>query len=421
MTQVVKDFDIVIAGGGLAGASMALALAPLKLKVAVIEAHPYESGQSQPGFDDRCLALAWSSRQIYQTMGIWPKLNEQEEACAAIKQIHISDRGHAGITRLDHRAQGVPALGYVVESRVLGNVLIDALHQEPGVKLFSPARIAGLEQGDEHVTLGVQMADQALEISTQLLIVADGIQSQTRDLLGIRVDQEDYGQTAVIANVETQQAHQNRAFERFTDTGPLAMLPLTRKRCSLVWTTTNDQVNGLMQLSDEAFKAALQERFGYRLGAVTRVGKRSCYPLSLMKVNHRSVQEGSRVALIGNAAHSVHPVAGQGFNLGLRDIAALAELIAGAYKTGCGDPGDASVLKAYWQWRQTDIRQVSTITDGLIKLFSNNFVPLAVARNAGLLISDLFPALKNAMAREAMGCGLLQGKPSKMSAGQSLF
>lgn len=420
--QSIKHFDIIIVGGGMAGATMALALAPLKLSIAVIEAHPYQEQQTQPSFDDRCLALAWSSRQIYQAMGIWDKLAvRDDDGFTAIKQIHVSDRGHLGVTRLDHQKEGVPALGYVVESRVVGEVLLHEMKQHDNIQLFCPARIEQVKTSSEQVTVNVQFAQKTKNMSAALLIIADGVNSKTRASLGIQINQQSYAQTAVIANIETEMPHQNVAYERFTDSGPLAVLPLSRNRCSLVWTARDDQVDDIMSLNDADFISALQQRFGYRLGQITKAGRRAAYPLVLMTINNDSLAHQNRVALIGNAAHGVHPVAGQGFNLGLRDISALAELIAAemhTYKTA--DPGNKALLTAYWDWRQADIRQVTNITNSLIKLFSNQSTTLALLRNSGLLMTDIISPLKHAIAHEAMGTGVLQGKLSKMAVGQSL-
>lgn len=429
--QVNNNFDIIIVGGGMAGATMALALAPaledVGLSIAVIEAHPYQQKKSQPSFDDRCLALAWSSKQIYQSMGIWDKLAQRDGGgFAAIKHIHISDRGHLGVTRLDHQKEGVPALGYVVESRVVGEVLIEQMKQQKNVHLFCPALIEQIESTADELRVNLQQEINSkpviTELRTRLLIIADGVNSKTRESLGIQINQHSYAQTAIIANIETELPQQNIAYERFTDSGPLALLPLTRNRSSLVWTVRDDQREQIMALNDAAFIQALQQHFGYRLGQITKVGRRAAYPLALMTINNDTLRHQNRVALIGNAAHGVHPVAGQGFNLGLRDISALAELIVTEMQTyKSGDPGSKELLQAYWQWRQADIRQVTSITNGLIKLFSNQSMTLAVLRNSGLLLTDIISPLKHAIAHEAMGCGMLQGKMSKMAVGQPLF
>lgn len=422
-----KRFDIIIVGGGMAGATMALALAPalepLGLTIAVIEAYPYQEKKAQPSFDDRCLALAWSSRQIYQAMGVWDKLAQRNgDGFTAIKQIHISDRGHMGVTRLDHRKEGVPALGYVVESRVVGEVLIAQLQQQKNIQLFCPARIDTLQSNAEQVNITLRQDDTLTQLQSSLLIIADGVNSKTRAALGIQVNQQSYGQTAIIANIETELGHNNIAYERFTDSGPLAVLPLSRNRCSLVWTVDDAQLEDILSLDDVDFTQALQQRFGYRLGQISKVGQRSAYPLLLMSIDNKTLAYQHRVALIGNAAHGVHPVAGQGFNLGLRDIAALAELIvAEMHRHKCGDPGDKALLDTYWQWRQADIKQVTTITNGLIKLFSNQSTTLALLRNSGLFLTDVLAPLKHGIANEAMGAGMLQGRMSKMAAGQKLI
>ena len=418
-----EKFDVVIVGGGLAGATMALALAPafaqIGLSIAVIEAHPYQQEQTQPSFDDRCLALAWSSRQIYKAMGIWELLAQRDDGFEAIKQIHVSDRGHMGVTRLDHQKEGVPALGYVVESRIVGDVLIKQMKQHENIHLFCPTVIDEIETTADDVK--ITLKQQSKELTARLMIIADGVNSKTRESLGVQTNQSSYAQTAIIANIETELAHNNVAYERFTDSGPLAVLPLTRNRCSLVWTVKDEQLKKILAFNDAEFAQALQQRFGYRLGQITRVGKRASYPLVLMTIDNNTLAHQNRVALIGNAAHGVHPVAGQGFNLGLRDISALAELIVAevqAYKSG--DPGNKELLDAYWQWRQADIRQVTMITNNLIKLFSNQSTTLAVLRNSGLFMTDIMAPLKHAIAHEAMGSGLLQGKMSKMAVGKSL-
>ncbi len=423
--QSSEHFDIVIVGGGMSGATMALALAPLDLKIAVIEAHPYQKEQSQPSFDDRCLALAWSSRQIYHAMGLWDKLAQRDgDGFEAIKRIHISDRGHMGVTRLDHMEEGVPALGYVVESRVVGEVLIAQMMQKDNIHLFCPATVEQVKTSRDEVSiqLAIDTKKVTKSLSASLMIIADGVNSRTREALGIQINQQAYAQTAIIANIETELPHNNVAYERFTDSGPLAVLPLTRHRSSLVWTVKDDQLEGIMALNDAEFKEALQQRFGFRLGQISKVGRRASYPLVLMTVDSETLTYQERVALIGNAAHGVHPVAGQGFNLGLRDISALAELIVTEMHEGkSGDPGSKELLKTYWQWRQADIQQVTRITHTLVKLFSNQSTSLAVLRNSGLFMTDILSPLKHAIAHEAMGCGLLQRKMSKMAVGQPLF
>jgi 2-octaprenyl-6-methoxyphenol hydroxylase len=430
---VSKQFDVIIVGGGLAGATMALALAPLSLSIAVIEVHPYQQGETQPSFDDRCLALSYSSRQIYKTMGLWAELDRgKDNGFAAIKRIHVSDQGHWGVSRIDHKQEGVEALGYVVESRILGQVLVEKMGHYPNITLFCPARIKNVDTTADNVIVDLTEEKHGQRkqhhLTADLLIISDGVNSQTRERLGIRVNQRSYAQTAIIANIETELPHRGTAYERFTPSGPLAVLPLSHNRCSLVWTARDDQVDNIMAMDDEIFGQALQQRFGYRLGGITKVGRRVSYPLSLMTIDKQTLLHRPRIALVGNAAHGVHPVAGQGFNLGLRDIAALAELIAdecdSATEQGIhrhADYGKEKLIKQYWARRQADIRQVTTVTDKLVKLFSNNSSVLAMLRNSGLVLADIITPLKHSIASEAMGLGLLQGKSSKMAVGQSIY
>ena len=230
-------------------------------------------------------------------------------------------------------------------------------------------------------------------------MAADGDKSFIRQLLDIPTEREEYGQSAVIANVTPSKNHQGIAYERFTDSGPLALLPLSENRCSLVWTVRSEQADEVMALSDEAFLAQLQSRFGFRLGRFEHVGRRQVYPLALVQAKEHVV---NRVALIGNAAHALHPVAGQGFNLGIRDIAVLAQVVVDAAQAG-KDFGHLEVLREYETWRARDHKEVITFTDALARLFANNSPPLACARNVGLLALDMLPAAKSMLARRTMG------------------
>lgn len=401
-----REFDVLIVGGGLVGASLACALRGSGLRVAIIEAHALNT-DSQPSFDDRTVALSYGSRRILDSIGLWRNMASRVEP---INTIHISDRGHFGVTRLHHDEEGVEALGYVAENRVLGEVLYASLKTLPDVEVFCPAEVAALQTDNAHVDVDVRQGGQCIRLRTRLLVAADGVSSTVRRMLRIEASRQDYEQSAVITNVHTEYAHANVAFERFTDTGPLAFLPMTRsesrQRCSVVWTVPPAQAQQLLQLSDAQFLHALQERFGYRLGRLKHVGARHVYPLALVETTQ--VVRG-RIVVVGNAAHTIHPVAGQGFNLALRDIALLAELLASA-----SDPGEASLLEAYASARQQDAQRVYRFTDTLVKLFSNRFPPLAHARAAGLFAVDLLPPLKHALAKQSMG---LSGRLSRLGRG----
>ena len=404
-------FDVLIVGGGMVGASLAVALKPLNLRVGVVEAFPFGHA-SQPGYDDRSIALSYGSSRIYQGMGIWGQLREGLEA---IRQIHVSDRGYFGATRLSAEQEQVPALGYVVESRVLGKVLFDELENST-TRLLAPATVCGLEQQTDHVDVEIEQGGVRETLQTRLLVVADGAKSRLREWLGIAVQERDYGQTAIIANVSTAQVHQNVAYERFTADGPLALLPMTDNRYSLVWTHRTEAADARLQLDDAAFLTALQQVFGYRQGQFIKVGKRSAFPLSLMKSKQETA---GRAVLIGNASHTLHPVAGQGLNLALRDVAVLCDLLAGEAVQGEGqrDCGNSALLQSYQAAREPDYSSVVTYTDSLVRLFSTDFALLGHARAGGLLAVDRFAPLRKLLTRQSMG---LRFRQSRLARGLSI-
>ena len=401
-----SEFDIVIVGGGLVGVSLACALGQLKPapRVALIEAHDYSS-LPPPGFDSRTVALSFSSKQIFDALNLWPSLAEQ---VAKIKTIHISDRGHPGMTRLHAREQAVDALGYVVESRAMGEVLLAAMREASHITMFAPAQVTDLNVEETIASLTLDPAfdldSETKTITTKLIVAADGTDSFIRQHLDISQKVWDYKQSAVIANVATSKPHNNIAYERFTDSGPMALLPLGRfeedtNRYGLVWTVPENNAEEVLEMDDETFAKALAERFGRRVGDFVRIGKRSAYPLGL---THISEHIRHRLAFIGNAAHTLHPVAGQGFNLGLRDVAALVEVIKHASDDG-RDIGDLNTLQKYEQWRSKDHSTTMLFTDALVRVFSNNFTPLVMARNAGLMAMEMFAPLRKRLTRHAMG------------------
>lgn len=399
-------FDVLIVGGGMVGASMAVALRPLGLRVGLIDAHAFVQSQTGPGYDDRSVALSHGSALIYQGMGLWSALRSQAEA---IQQIHVSDRGHFGATRLSATQQNVPALGYVVESRVLGGALYQAL-ADSDTQVIAPAVVVSIDQSVEQtegvIRLKVEQDGEYAVLETRLLIVADGSVSGLRDKLGIGVKQRDYEQSALIANVSTAEPHRNVAYERFTPSGPLALLPMTAGRYSLVWTHRSEEVGATMALNDAEFLAKLQRAFGYRQGEFIKTGKRTAYPLQLIKSTR---EVAGRAVIIGNTSHTLHPVAGQGLNLALRDIAVLADLIAAAAQQQM-DPGAAELLQCYEQQRQPDYDSVVNYTDGLVRVFSNDFAPLGHARAGGLLAVDRIAPLRSLLAKQSMGLRFRQAR-----------
>lgn len=404
-----QDYDVVIAGGGMVGGSLAVALASLPLRTLVIEATP-PSAAAQPSYDDRATAIAESSRRILEGIGCWSTL---AGAAAPIRAVHVSERGAFGATRLRAAEQGLPSFGHVVENRALGVALWERINAESRLTAWTPARVVGATQDEERVRVQVERdATAPVEVSARLLVAADGARSPLRAMAGVEHEARDYGQVAVIANVTPANDHGGTAFERFTPSGPLAVLPLTKGRVTIVWTLPPADAQAVLALDDADFLAALQAAFGYRLGGFRKAGRRASYPLSLVQAQ---AWHAGRIALVGNAAHGIHPVAGQGFNLGLRDAAALAELLARQGPTG--DPGAGTLLEEYAQWREADRARTVRDTDGLVQVFTSEFGPLRAGRRLGLIGLDLFPPARAAVARRGMG---LAGRMPRLALGRPL-
>ena len=404
-----SEFDLIIVGGGMVGASLARALSGSGLEIAVVEAWSLDS-QQQPSYDDRAIALAYGTRQILQGVGVWDSLQSNVEP---IRHIHVSDKGHFGFTRLDHKDHGVDALGYVATGHALGRVLLQGLEDLPGITLFCPAQMDSFEIADDIARVQLSIAGEKHALTARLLVAADGTRSVIRETLGIEVREWGYGQTALISNLTPSAEPSGVAYERFTDAGPMAMLPLTEGRYGMVWTLADEDVDEAMAMGDTQFLSQVQQRFGNRLGIFEKAGERSCYPLKLLQAKEHV---RPRVALIGNAAHAIHPITGQGFNLGIRDVAVLADLLAEAAKAG-SDIGDMQVLERYAAWRRRDQQAVALMTDGLVRLFTNPLLPVRVARNMGMLALDLVPSVKQMVTRQFMG---LNGHLPRLSRGLPL-
>jgi 2-octaprenyl-6-methoxyphenol hydroxylase len=387
----MKEWDVVIAGGGMVGASFALALRATRLRVLLVESVPADSA-AQPSFDERTTALGNGSRQIFESLGVWPAM---EKDAAAIRSIHVSDAGRFGVARLDAAEQRVPAFGYVVPNRTIGRVLWQALRETPNITLAVPAQVKNVTLHGEAVTLDV-VSDTSERIRASVAVAADGAGSVLRASAGIDAEVEDYEQVAIVVNAATDKPNRGEAFERFTPSGPLAVLPNAGGGYTVVWAVRPERAAALMALDDTQFAAELLASFGWRAGRWTRIGRRNTYPLTLSRA---AETVAGRVVLIGNAAQALHPVAGQGFNLGLRDAATLAEMLAGAK----ANPDFTELLSRFAAWRAEDRQGVTRFTDGLVKLFGSELPGLGLVRNFGLLLFDMSPAAKRALARVSWG------------------
>lgn len=403
------QYDLVIAGGGLVGATLACALRDQPLRIALIDAVSIDRLEG-PSFDARSVALGYGSSRIFSALGLWPTF--ERDACP-IRCIHVSNRGCFGLSRIYAKDYGLDALGYVIENRVLGRSLLDAIQNASNIDIMSRAQITGLRRGSDHVELDLETDGIPTSIRASLVAAADGQRSLVRDAVGIKNDVNSYDQVAIVANLSTSLPHRHIAYERFTQNGPLAMLPLSQDRVAMVWMVAPRQAPGLLAMDEMTFATHLNETFGRRLGNIVKVGQRASYPLALVRSRERVAP---RVVLIGNAAQSLHPVAGQGLNLGLRDIAALAEVVMGAARAR-QDLGAQAVLREYDQWRVADTRAIVMITDTLARVFANPFGPVSVLRNLGLIALDQLPPIKGYLARRSMG---LSGPLPRLARGLAL-
>lgn len=429
MSNNKQFFDIIISGGGLSGSLMALSLADLTktdgslLSIAIVEANKPElstlAGQkaelnthTSPLFDDRVLALSHASAKYLDRVGVWQHISN--DACA-IDKIDISDRGHYGKARLEAKDHGVSALGYVIAMAKIGQGQLTALACKKNVHWFTPDTISAIDwqpNSKLNTNFNNELANNIVNVTlnsgdvlqTSLLLGCDGVNSPCRKLANIDVNKSDYQQVALIANVATKKAHNNKAFERFTEFGPIAMLPLvtlnsSQSRCSLVWTMPAEQSAELLAHNNEEFSQQLELAFGSWLGEITQVGKRDVYPLVLL---HAKQQTYHRMALIGNASHTIHPIAGQGFNLGLRDVQLMANLVTKQLQNNA-DIGSFTLLNDYAKKRAKDQKQIITLTDSLVTLFSNNLPPLVAGRNISLKIMNYLQPMKKTLVNKLMG------------------
>ncbi|OOV87206.1 2-octaprenyl-6-methoxyphenyl hydroxylase [Oceanospirillum linum] len=409
----VPSYDIAIIGGGLVGASLACALEGFAKRhnwsIAVIEAIPTlaspAAGDGGSGikssYDARSTALSWGTRHIYEQIGLWQQL---EPHVAPIRKIHVSDKGHLGATRLNAADHHVDALGYVAPNIALGQILLNGVKQAQHVEWLCPFKVTGFDINAEKHRLTLSRSDDGGEhqIEAGLVVLADGGQSGLKQQLNIVDHVRPYDQYAIVCNLTMSQPHENWAFERFTADGPMAWLPLPEaKDVALVWTVPAEQMDEVSELSEADFKRKLLQLFGPRLGDIERIGERHQYPLTLIRATEQ-VRPG--LAVLGNAAHYMHPVAGQGYNLALRGVAELAGVLHEAANQG-GALGSLSTLQRYQQRRESDQDAVIGFSDGLIRLFANGNPVLGHLRAGGLMLLDRLKPAKRWFARQAMGIG----------------
>lgn len=389
------DYDIVIAGAGMVGASLAIALAPTGLRIAIVESvSPRNADESS--FDDRGITLAPSSRNIFERLGVWQQLRSE---CYPIKNIHVSEQGRFGFARLHANEAGCEELGYVVLARALGHALLADLQRHDNIELICPAELKNFERNDMTMQVTWQQQGELRHVRTGLLVGADGSHSLVRRLAGINVEQKDFEQTAIVANITTQKPNQATAFERFTPHGPIALLPIGDNRSVLVYVVARNEAQTCMTMSDAGFVQHVQQELGRRLGRIEQLGKRRSYPLLFQQAQ---TQYQPQLLLLGNSVHTLHPNAAQGFNLGLRDVAGLVDAVHDGLQQGMS-VNDVRILERYTESREADQKRVVRFTNGLAKTFYNDWPLLASARNGLMLLVDIVPALKQQIVATAMG------------------
>ncbi len=396
--------QVIIVGGGMVGLSLALMLAKAKIGVKLLEAIRYpdytdtESVPYHSSFDARNTALSRRSVQIYQKLGLWEALQQH---ATPILEVHITEQGSFGKARLKAEQENVESFGQVIENAWLGRVLLTQVRQQPLIELIDGVQVKALTQDIEQVYIEAEREGQELQLTSKLVIAADGRDSFCRQALGVGVDVHDYDQVAIVTAVQTSKPHRQVGFERFSPLGPLALLPLPGEyRRSVVWPVKKGtEHEWLGEENDQHFLNALQQTYGDRAGKFEKTGKRFSYPLSQVLAHKQAV---GRVVLMGNAAHTLHPVAGQGFNLCLRDADVLLRFL-GSHLTVSDDLGEPEVLKAYEQARLTDQQRVIKFCDSVVRGFSNQNPVLKLLRNTGLIAFDIVPGIKPLVANYAMG------------------
>jgi len=393
----VRKYDLVIAGGGLAGAALAIAAAGRGLSVALVEAHAVDAFAS--GEPERVIALSFGSRTYMERLGVWDAI--EALGVTPIRRVRVAEPGNRGEVRMHHAESGVDALGYVVRNAHVLRALYAAMPDN--VRIIAPARVRSLDYGDNSVRISAVRDGGTVRLSGRLLVGADGTNSQIRRLCGITSFGWDHNRFGLVASVRTDMSRPNAAYECFRASGPLAFLPLEHQCCSIVWTLTPREASRIMAMDNVDFLRELQVAAGKeireRLGHFSSAGARACFPFEFRMA---ACLTAPRMALIGNAAHTVHPVAGQGLNLGLRDVAALDDIL-GRTLAGKRDIGAPVALEEYRQQRKPDNMTVAAFTEGLNTIFANEFLPMKLARGAGLLAMQQISPIRSWLMRRAAG------------------
>jgi len=387
--------DILIVGGGLVGASLAIALDGAGLGVALVEAVPAQANH-QPSYDERNLALARATVNALTALGVWAHVSGR---ATPIRRIHVSRQGEFGAARIEAARHGVEAFGAVLPARELGNGLLARLDACRTLARYAPATLTAIKQGADAIEARINGDAGERAVSARLLVAADGTASFVRSELGIETTNVDYAQTAFVTTVTPQRPLDGCAYERFTASGPVALLPLADRRAGVVLTVPRDDAPRVAALDDDGFLALLHERFGWRLGRFSRPGRRVSYPLQRVQSMRLTA---ARAVLVGNAAQTLHPIGAQGFNLGLRDALTLSDLLIGCSRAA-GDPGAADLLDEYARRRREDRDGTIAMSDGLVRVTADDAAPLKLLRSLGLIALDRVPALQAALVRRGMG------------------
>lgn len=402
------DYDLLVVGGGMVGASLACALGGTTLRIGVVESYPAQSDWPEESYDIRVSAITRATENVFRLVGAWEGMESRR--VTPYGAMEVWDATGSGSIGFDCADLGEPNLGYIIENRVILAALLERMAQFDNVELLCPAQVAGLER-DEN--MAILTLEDGRSLTSSLIVGADGANSWVRKQAGITTTGWSYEQTAVVATIKTAKHHKGVAYQRFMPEGPLAFLPMPEGLSSIVWSTTPERAAALVEMDEAAFLAELQLAFGDKLGAMQGTGPRGAFPLLLRHANRYSDE---RLVLVGNAAHAIHPLAGQGLNIGVSDIAALAELLLTTHGAK-QDIGEIAVLRRYERWRKADNVTVMAAMDGFKRLFSNDIAPLSLLRNMGLTLADNAGPIKRMMMRRALG---LEGDLPRLSRGIAL-